>query len=115
MEWFNGHEYKKHGLDEGGKKLRLGTALGCVVAMENACNEVIPRFWSPFCIIHGTEDDGVPISGSEFMMKTSTTVDQDKELNRMEGSLHDLLSDPKAEEAVECWMNFIKRRMEKLH
>ena len=111
--WFSGEEYTKHGLDEGGKKLLLGTALGVVVAMENVCKEVIPNFSSPFCIIHGTDDDGVPITGSEFMMKTATTPEEDKELHPLEGTRHDTLSDPRAEEAMGHWVNFLKRRLEK--
>ncbi|KAL3929974.1 MAG: hypothetical protein SGBAC_011973 [Bacillariaceae sp.] len=126
MAHFNGHDYTKYGLDEGGKKLRLGTALGCVVAMENACNHVIPNnnnsndnsknhanFSAPFCIIHGTKDEGVPIAGSEFLMAAAATPAPDKELHAMEGTTHDVMADPLAEEAIGRWVNFLKRRVEK--
>lgn len=122
MAHFNGHDYTKYGLDEGGKKLRLGTALGCVVAMENACNHVIPNnnkkndntnFSTPFCIIHGTKDGGVPIAGSEFLMTTAATPAPDKELHAMEGTTHDVMADPLAEEALGHWVNFLYRRLEK--
>ena len=106
-------KYQNYGLEEPGKKLRLGTALGCVVAMENACNEIIPKFASPFCIIHGTDDDGVPIAGSEFMMNTCQTPEQDKELHPIEGARHEIFCDPLAEEAIGYWMKFLKRRLEK--
>mmetsp|Transcript_41831 Transcript_41831/g.100832 ORF Transcript_41831/g.100832 Transcript_41831/m.100832 type:complete len:406 (+) Transcript_41831:90-1307(+) len=112
-EHFTSDDYQKYGLGEAGKKLRLGTALGCVVAMENACNHVIPQVSSPFCIIHGTKDEGVPIAGSEFMMKAAVTPEQDKELHAMEGTTHDVMCDPLAEEAVGYWMKFVKRRVEK--
>lgn len=113
MQHFTGHEYKKYGLDAGGTKLRLGTASGCVAAMENVCDEAIPNFSSPFCIIHGTVDEGVPITGSEYMMKTALTSQGDKELHSMEGTSHDIMSDPAAEEALEHWMKFVQKRVEK--
>ncbi|CAJ1944333.1 unnamed protein product [Cylindrotheca closterium] len=113
MEFFTSPQNEKWGLEEAGKKLRLGTALGCVVAMENACNHVIPEFSVPFCIIHGTQDDGVPIAGSEFMMETCQTLEEDKELHAMDGARHEVFCDPLAEEAIGHWMKFLKKRLDK--
>jgi pimeloyl-ACP methyl ester carboxylesterase len=112
-EHFTSQEYKRIGLDDAGSKLRLGTGLGCVLAMEKLCNTVIPEFKVPFCIIHGTEDAGVPIDGSKFMMKTVQTSEEDKNLHCIEGAYHDMMGDPDAEVALGYWMTFVQERISK--
>eukprot|EP00980_Cylindrotheca_fusiformis_P013647 scaffold3513_cov102-Cylindrotheca_fusiformis.AAC.8 len=110
---FTESEYASFHLDDGASKLRLGTALGCVLAMEEVCNNTIPDFKVPFCIIHGTKDEGVPIGGSQFMIQNAQTPKEDKQLHAMDGATHDLLCDPSAEVALGHWMKFVRERIEK--
>eukprot|EP00980_Cylindrotheca_fusiformis_P008242 scaffold1736_cov127-Cylindrotheca_fusiformis.AAC.56 len=109
---FTDPDYKKFGLDARGSKMRLGTALGCVLAVEAAKDKAIPGFKVPFCIFHGTADASVKIEGSQYMFKTASTPEGDKELHAIEGSFHECLVDPElAEECCGHWLNFIEKRL----
>lgn len=110
---FTSSGYRNTGLDACGGVLRLGTALNVVLCLENAQKVAIPGLKTPFCIVHGTKDYAVPIEGSKFMFEHASTPDDDKELHCMDGSYHDLLGDPRAQEAMTCLTNFIERRMKK--
>lgn len=109
---FTSPEYKKSGLDGRGAKMRLGTALGCVLAIEKVHNKAIPGLTVPFCIFHGTADIGVKIKGSQHMMEMASTPEEDKELHPIEGSFHESLADPLvAEECIGHWMKFVDKRL----
>jgi acylglycerol lipase len=105
--------FKEMLIDGGGRPFRLGTAVNLVLALEEVRNVAIPGLKIPFCIVHGTEDACVPITGSEFMMNTAATPDDQKELHRIEGAFHDLLSDPMAEKSMSHVIKFIQKRMQK--
>jgi alpha-beta hydrolase superfamily lysophospholipase len=111
---FTSPEYKKTGLEGRGSKMRLGTAVGCVSAMEAVNHKSIPGFTVPFCIIHGTDDAGVKFEGSQHMLKTASTPEDDKELHPIEGSFHESLADPLcADECIGHWMKFLQKRLKK--
>ena len=93
-------------------KFCLGTALGLLLALQSV-QEVIPEFLMPFHINHGTEDHGVPITGSEFMCEASQTPKEDKKLNRIEGGYHGLFSEKDAPKYVESEMRFIEKLISK--
>jgi hypothetical protein len=64
--------------------------LGCghdrsALAVAYLGSRAIPGLTVPFCIFHGTEDAGVPIAGSEFMLNTAVRPDDLKELHRSDG------------------------------
>ena len=84
-----------------------------VAALEEVRNEAIPGLSVPFCCIHGTKDYGVPIEGSEFLMKHISTPDDRREFHRIDGGYHDIFSDPRAEEAMGHWLAFIQKQMER--
>jgi acylglycerol lipase len=105
--------YKEMGIDGGGLPFRLGTALNLVLALEAVRKNAIPGLTIPFCIVHGTEDAGVPIDGSRFMMKEAATPEDKKELHELEGGYHDVFSDPLAEVAMDHWIKFVETRMKK--
>jgi len=112
-EHFTDPKYKKMGIDARGQKMRLGTGLGCVVAIDEAKTKAIPSLEVPFCIIHGTDDEAVKLSGSEYMMSTAKTPDDEKELHPIEGSFHESLADPEvAEASMGHWIAFLKKRLE---
>ena len=98
-------------VDGSGIPFRLGTALNLVLALEEARNKAIPGFKVPYCLLHGTEDAAVPISGSEFMWEKASTPEGDREFNRIEGAYHDLFGDPKAEECEAIVKNWIEKRI----
>lgn len=101
------------GLDGRGQKMCLGTGLGCVQAIDEA-NKAIVDLTLPFCIIHGTDDAAVKISGSEYMMKMAKTPIEDKELHPIQGSVHESLADPEvAQASMGHWIAFLKKRLQK--
>jgi acylglycerol lipase len=112
LEYRTSKRYREMGLDGSGKPFRLGTALQLVLAMEDVRENVIPNVKHPFCIVHGTDDAGVPISGSEFLWEHAQTEASDKAFLRSKGAFHDLLSDPAAEEHMEYYINWMKKQLE---
>jgi alpha-beta hydrolase superfamily lysophospholipase len=102
-------------LQGGGRPFRLGTAVNLVMALEEVRNNAIPGLIVPFCILHGTEDHGVLIQGSEFMMDKAETSMDDKEFHRIEGGYHDLFGDPLAEECMEHSRKWILKRTKAYH
>lgn len=99
------------GLDGGGLPYRLGTALNLVIALEEVRKRAIPGLTVPFCTVHGTADDGVPMEGSIYLLENCGTPREQKEFHPIEDACHDLLADPMAEEAIGYWINFAKKRM----
>lgn len=67
IEWREEKQLVARGIDGGGVPFRLGTAANLLSALEAVREEAIPGFKMPFCIVHGTEDAGVPIEGSDLM------------------------------------------------
>jgi alpha-beta hydrolase superfamily lysophospholipase len=65
----------------------------------------------PFLILHGTEDYGVPIEGSEFLWERASTAGIHKQFLRKEGAYHDLFSDYVAEECAQDTVNWIQKRL----
>jgi alpha-beta hydrolase superfamily lysophospholipase len=95
-------------IDASGRKFRLATASHMLSAMEDARHTAIPGFTIPYCLIHGTHDDGVKIDGSEYMWKTAATPESDRAFKRVQDGYHCLFAEKEAEEhfafAME-WMN----------
>jgi alpha-beta hydrolase superfamily lysophospholipase len=102
--------WKEMMVDGSGRPFRLGTALGMVVAMDTVKKEM-PGFKVPYCIVHGTEDAAVLIEGSDYMWDKAATPAEDKVFKRQEGSYHDLLADPTAEDSIQFTVDFIKKRI----
>jgi len=100
-----------HGLTKGGKPFCLGTADGLLNALQSA-QELFPTFCVPFHINHGSDDYGVPASGSEELFKLSKTPESDKELNIISGGYHGLFSQLDAEETMRHQVDWIERRVE---
>jgi acylglycerol lipase len=98
-------------LDACGLKFSLGTALAMVLAMEEVKSNSIPGLTLPFCITHGNADEGVPISGSQFLYDKSLTPDADKEFHTIEGAHHGLLADPNGPEAIKHMKAFVDKRI----
>ena len=101
------------GIDGSGIPFRLGTALNLVLALEEARKTAIPGFTIPYCIIHGTEDHGVPMKGSEFMWEKTSTPAADREFHKVEGAFHDLFADQEAEKCDRLMVGWIKKRLGK--
>jgi acylglycerol lipase len=100
-------------IDGSGLPFRLGTAVNLVTALEAVRTKAIPGFRLPYCIIHGTEDYGVPIAGSEYMWKTAVTPATCRVFRRQPGAYHDLLSDPTAEHTMQTILDFIRAQLSK--
>jgi alpha-beta hydrolase superfamily lysophospholipase len=81
-----------------------------VVAVDQVRKEM-PGFKLPYCIVHGTEDAAVLISGSEYMWDKAATPTEDRVFKRKEGAFHDLFADPTAEESMQVTIDFIKKRI----
>lgn len=102
--------WKEMMVDGSGRPFRLGTAVGMVVAMDTVKAEM-SGFKVPYCIVHGTEDHGVLIAGSEYMWDKAATPPEDRVFKRQEGAYHDLFADPTADDSVQVTIDFIKKRI----
>ncbi len=65
-------------LEGGGRPYRLGTALHLLMALEEARSKSIPGLKVPFCVVHGTDDFGVPIAGTEYLIETAETPEAER-------------------------------------
>lgn len=101
------------GLSTGGVKFCLGTALGMLLAMQSVQEDVIPAIQIPFHVNHGTDDHGVRISGSEFLVEKALTPKEDQVFNRVEGGYHGLFSELEAPSFLESELNFIEKVISK--
>mmetsp|Transcript_25356 Transcript_25356/g.44551 ORF Transcript_25356/g.44551 Transcript_25356/m.44551 type:complete len:359 (+) Transcript_25356:73-1149(+) len=98
-------------MDACGIPFRLGTAVGMVLALEHVQKVAIPGYNKPFCIVHGDNDEGVPISGSKRLYGSSSTPEDQKEFHTIPGAHHGLLADPRAEEAIGHLAKFVETRI----
>ncbi len=105
--------YLEMGLDGSGLPYRLGTALNLVIALDEVRKTAIPGLSVPFCTVHGTADDGVPMEGSIYLLENSATPEEDREFHAIEDARHDIFADLLAEEAMSHWMTFVQKRMNK--
>ena len=103
---------KRMNLGGCGKPFRLGTAAAMVSALEHAREVTIPSLLVPYFVSHGTKDSSVPISGTEYLLEHSKTPIEDRCVNKAEGSFHDLLSEPTAEQSIEVSLDWIIARSE---
>jgi alpha-beta hydrolase superfamily lysophospholipase len=97
-------------VDACGIPFRLGTAVNMLLALEDIKSNCISGYNKPFCIIHGDEDVGVPITGSKLLFEKCSTPGDQKELHVIEGAYHGLMADPKAEEAIGHLVKFVETR-----
>ena len=104
-------EARRRGLENSGKKMSLGTALGVVTAMECVSSEIVPGLAVPFCVHHGTMDEGVKAIGTEFLVEHCATEAKDQSVNMVEGALHNLLSDDTKDQTVETILNWMNTRV----
>jgi alpha-beta hydrolase superfamily lysophospholipase len=98
-------------IDGSGIPFRLGTGVQLLQALEDVRKDIIPALKTPYIVIHGTQDYGVPISGSEYLYQNSITPSDEKEFVKTEGAYHDLLADPTAEETMGHIIHWIEKRI----
>ena len=110
-KYFSDHK-EMHDLSRGGVPFCLGTALGCMLSLQDA-QKCVPNFKMPFHISHGTSDYGVPISGSQFMFDSSQTPDADKQFNPVEDGYHALYSQLDAEQTMKHEIDWILSMIKK--
>jgi alpha-beta hydrolase superfamily lysophospholipase len=104
--------FSQCGLDGSGIPFRLGTGVSLLQALADVRTKVIPQIRLPFLILHGTDDYGVPISGSEFLWDHAATDVTERKFLKKEGAYHDLFADPLAEECVQDILFWIHHRLE---
>lgn len=96
-----------------GKPFRLGTAAAMVSALEHAREVTIPTLKVPYCVCHGTDDKSVHIAGTEYLLEHSKTDVSERSFHKDEGSYHDLLGEPTAEETISFALDWVVERCEK--
>jgi len=111
LEYYQDPKKLEMGLDACGEPFRLGTAVNVLAAMEEV-NAIVPDFATPFCIVHGDADVGVPITGSELLFEQSSTPSGVKEFHAISEACHGVLADPKAEDAMHHLSGFVDSRMQ---
>ncbi|VEU34547.1 unnamed protein product [Pseudo-nitzschia multistriata] len=99
-----------HGLSKGGKPFCLGTAVGLLSALQ-ASQVLIPIFCLPFHINHGSDDYGVPLSGSQSCFTNSKTPDSEKELNIVPGGYHCLFSQLDSKSTMQHEIDWIEKKI----
>jgi alpha-beta hydrolase superfamily lysophospholipase len=104
---------KQMQIDGSANNFRLETASNMVKALEDVRKNVIPGFRLPYCIIHGTDDVGVMISGSEYMWETTMTPEEDRSFKRVEGGYHALFTEEEAEEHADFALNWMNKQLAK--
>jgi len=110
VEFSTGREMQI-GLSAGGNPFCLGTAVGLLLALEEVRNSAIPGLTVPFCVQHGTDDWGVPIEGTDFLINNAATPETDRAVRKIEGAYHDLLSDDCKEETADFMVKWINSRI----
>ena len=106
--WTDGSREK--GLSMAGKPFCLGTAVGLLRGLEES-QALFSEIAFPFHINHGTEDHGVPISGSRELYEKCQTPAADKELNEIEGSYHAFLAEVGAEKHMQHEIDWMEKRI----
>ncbi|KAL7572016.1 hypothetical protein ACA910_001671 [Epithemia clementina (nom. ined.)] len=94
-----------------GLAFRLGTALSLVQALDAVRTKTIPGLTVPLYVMHGTNDDGVPLEGTEFLRKTISSPSDECVFHYIEGGYHDLLSETKSKSYLEKTLPWIERRI----
>ena len=95
------------------KKFCLGTALGLLRAVEAVRETAIPGLDVPFFVAHGTSDYGVPIAGSEYLLKHAKTPEEDRCVEFIKDGFHDLFSDDLRESILQTMVNWMDSRIGK--
>ena len=108
---FDSHERREMRIEGGGKPFRLATAVSMLLAMEQVREEIIPGLTVPFCVIHGEKDIAVPIAGTEYLLDTADTTQENRAVQRHAEAYHDLLADPTAEETMKFMIDFVNKRV----
>jgi alpha-beta hydrolase superfamily lysophospholipase len=98
-------------IDGSGVAFRLGTAANLVRALHDCQARAIPGLVAPFCVVHGVQDLGVPVRGSDYLWETAATPDHAKAYLRKDEGKHDMLADPHAEEAMDFMMQFLLKQI----
>lgn len=106
------NQEEMHGLSVGGSPFCLGTAVGLLGALQTA-QSLISTVGVPFHINHGSDDFGVPLSGSERLMEQSQTAASDKVLNIVQGGYHALYSELNAEDTVNDEIQWIQTMIQR--
>lgn len=104
-------EAAKFGLHAGGRKFRLGTALGLLNALASVREDSIPGLKVPFVVCHGTDDAPVPIASTEYLLEHAETDEKDRAVRIVEGAFHDLMAEPSSQETVEFMLEWLNSRL----
>lgn len=99
------------GLSLSGVPFCLGTAAGLVDALETA-QALMKDYAVPFHINHGSDDWGVPVTGSQRLFELCQTPESDKELNIVEGGYHCLMSELDAPAILQHEIDWMERRIQ---
>jgi acylglycerol lipase len=98
-------------LDGVGRTFRLGTAVSMLLCLDEITTHSIPGYKFPFCIVHGDEDMGIPLSGTHYFYQNVDTLEKEKEVHVIPTAYHGLLADPKAEVAIDHLTKFVDGRV----
>ena len=110
MREFNSERRQTMRLSSVGRKFYLGTALALVSSIKEVKENSIPGLSVPFFVAHGTEDIGVPVEGTEFLLQHSTTPQEDRSYLLVKGGYHDLLCEETKEQTVGSMLSWIESR-----
>ena len=111
MQSFINERVREMGLAAGGLKFCLGTALALVRSLEAVKSETIPGLEVPFFVAHGTKDYGVPITGSEYLLKHAKTSEEDRCVRFIDGAFHCLLSEDTRYDTVNAMVTWMDSRI----
>lgn len=104
------YQSDRRGLSRGGVPFCLGTASGLVDALRTS-QGFFSSFSVPFHINHGSDDYGVPMTGSQKLYQLSKTPASEKELNIIADGYHGLFSQLDAEDTMGNEVAWMEKRM----
>ena len=110
MKEFNSKRRQMMRLSSVGRKFYLGTALGLVNSIKKVREDAIPGLSVPFYVVHGTQDIGVPMEGTQFLLKHAKTPLKDRCSLFVEGGYHDLLCEETKELIVGSIIDWMESR-----
>lgn len=99
------------GLHNSGRPFCLGTATGLLMALQSVRETVIPDLSVPFCVLHGTEDHGVLIEGTDYLLEHAKTSEENRAVRKIEGAYHDLLAEPTKNDTMQFIVDWIRLRI----
>lgn len=110
---FTDQRFYEMNLEGCGRAFRLGTAVNLLIAVESVRKSVVPKITIPFVVCHGTQDMAILMKGTNYLMEHAQTPEHDRTVLLQEGAYHDLFSEPKRDDCMAVYIQFLNEQCAK--